>query len=271
MAHRDQLTQQEFSQYRLNPEVIRYIEECRARLGLEKSEMRILDWGCGRGRSVAKLLQAGYDAYGVDIDLDTTELGRPFFGENGFDFDKRVSLIEANGSVSHPDNNFHFIYSLQVLEHVESLETVVAEIHRITHPGGMGLHIFPSQYRPVEGHLFMPFVHWLPKNSVRKMAIRCCAAVGMEPKWQQLDGSTLAEKVNCYYDFSVRHTYYRDYNVVCAEFSKLNFDASFVSLDHPSIQNRPMLNRLRANKSAEAVLNWAVLNFKTVELRTIKN
>ena len=33
------------------------------------------------------------------------------------------------------------------------------------------LHVFPSQYHVVEQHLRMPFVHWLPKNILRKAAI----------------------------------------------------------------------------------------------------
>ena len=270
MAHRDTLTQEEFSRYRLNPEVTRYIEECRASLGLEKSEMRILDWGCGRGRSVAKLLEAGYDAYGVDIDKDTTTLGREFFNENGYDFDKRISLIDAYGTVEYPDNHFHFVYSLQVLEHVASLETVAAEIHRITRVGGMGLHIFPSRFRPIEGHLFMPLVHWLPKNKLRKLAIYSCTAIGIEPKWQQLQGRPLAEKVECYNDYSVNHTFYRNVNDVSSKFAKLNFNTCFVSLDHYAIQNRPLLKKLQTIRPFAATLNWVVLNFKTVELKTIK-
>lgn len=43
------------------------LEEFRKRMGLCPQQMKVLDYGCGSGKSVLWLLERGYDAYGVDI------------------------------------------------------------------------------------------------------------------------------------------------------------------------------------------------------------
>jgi 2-polyprenyl-3-methyl-5-hydroxy-6-metoxy-1,4-benzoquinol methylase len=37
--------------------------------------------------------------------------------------------------------------------------------------------------RLVEAHLFMPFVHWLPKNAAHKWLIGLFVLAGIEPRW----------------------------------------------------------------------------------------
>ena len=63
----DPLTEAEFATFRPNAEVIRYLEETRERLGLQRYEMNVLDWGSGRGEYVAWLRDAGYNAFGAEI------------------------------------------------------------------------------------------------------------------------------------------------------------------------------------------------------------
>ena len=53
MTKHDILTEDEMSQFALNNRIFRYIEYCRDKMNMEKSEMNLLDWGCGRGRAVS--------------------------------------------------------------------------------------------------------------------------------------------------------------------------------------------------------------------------
>ena len=75
----DPLTEAEFTAFRPNAEVIRYLEETRERLGLQRYEMNVLDWGSGRGEYVAWLRDAGYNAFGAEIRRDPTQTVIPFY------------------------------------------------------------------------------------------------------------------------------------------------------------------------------------------------
>ncbi len=115
-------------------------------------ESAILDFGCGRGRHVYEHLDLGYrNIYGYDIrnyvDLrDPADIGH-------FRFDPGERMIE----IPFPDASFDFIYSYSVFEHVMEPELAFREIYRVLKPGGVSLHNFPSRWRPIEPHTFVPF------------------------------------------------------------------------------------------------------------------
>ena len=110
----------------------------------------------------------------------------------------------AHGQTDLPANFFHFVFTHYVLEHVADIEAVTREIARVTAPGGCGFHVYPGQLRPIEPHLFMPFVHWLPKNVTRKWAIAAFVACGIEPRWGWLAAAPVGEKAEAYYQFCNR-------------------------------------------------------------------
>jgi hypothetical protein len=72
--------------------------------------------------------------------------------------------MDPSGRAPFPDGCFHALISYQVLEHIEDLAAAAAEWARLTAGGGAGFHIYPPHFRLVEAHLFMPFVHWLPRT-----------------------------------------------------------------------------------------------------------
>jgi len=53
----------------------------------------------------------------------------------------------------------------QVMEHVEKLEPVLAEMARVLRPGGKVISIFPDNTVWREGHCGIPFLHWFPRES----------------------------------------------------------------------------------------------------------
>jgi len=107
-----------------------------------RGDFKILDWGCGRGRGVLYFLEKGYDAYGVDIDMNTIKKGSPLLREMGYDPNKR--LLMPSGLKKFKDGFFHFIFSEQVFEHVENLGDVVKSQKRLMKTDGLGCHIFPA-------------------------------------------------------------------------------------------------------------------------------
>ena len=120
----DLLTEKEVSSFELDPNLLKVINRYKSENPNLKSEnIRILDWGCGRGKAVLKLLKMGYSAYGVEIDNKVLRKANSVFKANGFDPNKRLLLLDEIKSNS--ENFFDIIFSEQVFEHVKDLDSVI--------------------------------------------------------------------------------------------------------------------------------------------------
>lgn len=112
---------------------------------------RILDFGCGAGKTVYELLDAGYEhAFGFDVQ-NYLRLRSPD-DMTRFAINSRLDL-----RLPYPDNTFDVVLSDQVFEHVKDQMPVFSELHRIMKPGGIAIHAIPGRYRPVEQHVYVPF------------------------------------------------------------------------------------------------------------------
>ncbi len=89
---------------------------------------RILDFGCGPGNLIMRLLKYG-EIYGADISLDALRYCR----------NKRqhyVFQIEEGARVPIRANSFDFVIALDVLEHIEDDFHALLELYRICKVGG---------------------------------------------------------------------------------------------------------------------------------------
>lgn len=112
----------------------------------------ILDFGCGSGRHTYEYLDAGYRGV-VGFDMKDYVALRD-------EADRRHFCFSGSGAsyrIPYPDDSFDFVASTSVFEHVIDQPTAIAEIARVLKPGGATLHVFPSRWRPVEPHIFVPF------------------------------------------------------------------------------------------------------------------
>jgi ubiquinone/menaquinone biosynthesis C-methylase UbiE len=144
---------------------------------------KILDLGCGNGNMVAEYRRAGYRAYGCDMAFKpgphAAELAR-----RGY-----IRLIERDCyRLPFEDREFDFVLSDQVFEHVQNYDETLAEHRRVLKPSGAGLHIMPSRFAPIEGHVFVPLAtivqsYWW---------LRLWAQLGVRTKAQQ--GMSAAER-----------------------------------------------------------------------------
>jgi SAM-dependent methyltransferase len=262
LSYDDPLTEAAFAAFRPNAEVVRYLELTRERLGLDRSQMNVLDWGSGRGEYVSWLRDAGYNAFGAEIRKQAAERGKELLSAHGHDYARVITNISPDGRTDLPADFFHFVFTHYVLEHVADIDAVTKEIARVTAPGGCGFHVYPGKLRPIEPHLFMPFVHWLPKNPTRKWAIAACLACGIEPRWGWLAAAGFATKAQAYYEFCNNETFYRPFHEVRHSFAKRGFVVTPVVAEHPA------LRRLAGLPSAlkRLAVELPVMLFQTVEI-----
>ncbi len=213
---------------------------------------KILDFGCGYGQSTTELISEGFDVWGVDISAAEIERAPREIRD-------RLTVLDEDGRAPFPEGHFDVVYSMTVFEHVADLETAVAEIVRLTAPGGVGAHEWPAKWTPIEPHLRMPFVHWLPKNGIRRAAIHAFIKVGIGPPWppELPKEATRRELAEFEYRYSVARTFYRPFPAVTAAFHRHGFRTEF-----------QRSKRLAKFGPAAPAAEWANREFRTARLVT---
>jgi SAM-dependent methyltransferase len=262
IAHDRVLTEEDQNAFQLRRGLAIGLEAFRQARGASPVEIHVLDYGCGRGRTVFWLLGRGYAACGVDVDARAVENGREFARQRRIDGRNVLSVLDAHGRSAHDDASFDFVMSHQVFEHVPDLGVAAREIARVTKPGGAGLHIYPARFSLFEDHLGMPFVHWLPKNAARRALIRLWVALGVEAKLPSYEGLDARERAEKFHRFTVEQTFYRGCREVKQAFADAGFEVSF-ELAQGVKDRMGILGRL---PGAAALLAWLVSRFAVVSL-----
>jgi ubiquinone/menaquinone biosynthesis C-methylase UbiE len=129
-------------------------------LGIKlNSNSMLLDFGCGAGNLVYQFREMGFNAFGVDIkDYSTISLSAVKIDNLNTLQSDIIQLIDIdNYRIPFEDNTFDFVFSSHVFEHVHNFSEAISEIQRVLKPGGCSLHFFPPKYRPIEGHVYVPF------------------------------------------------------------------------------------------------------------------
>lgn len=131
-----------------------------------KSELRILDHGCGSAATLLYLAARGYtNIYGVDVGGPCECLNRltgEVFGHSAqrfFVYDGQQLPIE--------DGNIDVVLSQEVLEHVgdAQFEAYYSEEVRVLRQGGLSVHSVPHRLVPYDSHSRTWFMHWvLPRT-----------------------------------------------------------------------------------------------------------
>jgi len=267
MSKSQLLSQEEFDSYVFSPRTLHYIEEFRRRNGLQKKELNILDWGCGRGRDVIWLKDHGYNAFGVEVDSTPIRNGLALLQEKGYD-PRSLQLLDDEVKTSFPEGYFHIIFSGQVLEHVAVLGAVASEMARISRIGGIGFHTYPGRRHVLEAHLKMPCVHWLPKNRLREFLIAIYLMFGVDPRWPRLAGLSLSDRAAEYAGYSCSKTFYRTLRETEGCFGARGFSVSFETVNDPRVARH--LGFLMRNGVMKALVNRVLSTFTKVELLLVR-
>jgi len=267
----DKLTEEDMRAFTIRDTLRTYLKLAEKELGIHKQHMKVLDYGCGRGRAVLLLRENGYCAYGVDTDQRCLENGYDLLKERlPRDQKDFLTLVREDGTTSFPDEAFDFVFSEQVFEHVQDLDKVASEINRVSKSGSIGLHCFPAHRRVVEGHFFMPFIHWLPKGKIRKYYIYILVLLGFRPSFPDIKGKKIREKAEYYYVGSVTNTFYRSYRNIQRCFERHGFDVDFATITNKRLNSMFLFRMLKRFALFRLLISWMLHNFVGVVLVTTK-
>jgi SAM-dependent methyltransferase len=100
---------------------------------------RVLDLGCGAGRFLTALKDAGADPVGVEIAEAAAERARATGVE--------VRLVEPDGTLPFGHGEFDLVWCSEVLEHVPDTLGLLHETRRVLKPGGRLLLTVPYHGR----------------------------------------------------------------------------------------------------------------------------
>ncbi len=225
------LEEEELESHPLNPMLEAAITQLTSVRDDESDSLEVLDWGCGRGRTVLALSDRGIRARGVDVDHSSVAAGAAAALRRGLDPSEVLLSMEALALLA--DGSFDLIYSEETLEHVRSLSDVAAEMYRVTRPGGAGLHTFPGSGRFVEPHVRMPIVHWVRSRYWQRFLVGFWLLIGVGPyaHWPELRGRSRAECREILCRYLSDKTWYRDIDDVRETFRVVGFDTS-VEVSH---------------------------------------
>jgi SAM-dependent methyltransferase len=145
-----------------------YLLDLAFKLHQEVPGLRFLDYGCGKGELAEAGRRMGLDAHGADIFYAANPESREDLRAKGALGNYIHEIIDQRTPFE--NNSFDVVVSNMVFEHVEDLEAVSTEIHRILRPGGYLIAGFPTLECWREGHIGIPFAHWFGKGSKARHA-----------------------------------------------------------------------------------------------------
>lgn len=94
---------------------------------------RALDLGCGNGKTVSALIQAGADVTGIDFSDSAVE-----YCQEKFSGSARFAVADCT-SLPFPDRSFDIVTAVHIFEHLDDVQLLktVSEVRRVLVPGGV--------------------------------------------------------------------------------------------------------------------------------------
>ena len=111
----------------------------------------------------------------------------------------------------------------------------------------------------------MPFVHWLPKNNLRKKLIHLFVLTGRMPKWTHLKSKTNAERTEDVFRYTVEKTHYRPYRTIEKWFRESGFTVKLETIVDSS-DRRKIYDRLLNYPIFTPIVRHVLLSFERIAL-----
>ena len=151
-----------------------YYPEVLNRLGLASGTL--LEMGSGEADFLAYAAQnsnltvKGFDVYEhAGRDGERSNRVKAKLQDAGLEEDAYLWLSNRD-PLPFEDCSIDAVVSLQTIEHVEDIDKLFAEAHRLLVPGGLALHYFPSAEMFVDPHSGVPLAHRHPEMRRRLLS-----------------------------------------------------------------------------------------------------
>lgn len=132
------------------------------------SGKRGLDIGFGNGVTLATFARGGAQMSGVEVSKDLFLFAEKVVADYAVPAD--LHLYDGE-QFPFEDETFDFIYSVSVLEHVSSPESVLKQAARVLKKGGVFYLAFPNRFFPKETHTGLWFISYLPASLASRIAV----------------------------------------------------------------------------------------------------
>lgn len=149
----------------IQPVRTKYIKQCIDEMKLDSIES--LDIGCGGGILSEELASFSDSVCGIDISEASLATAKEHALEQNLTINYQQAFAEK---LPFPENSFNLITCCDVLEHVDNVDQVIAEVSRVLRPGG--IFIYDTINRTVMSYLSVikiaqdfPLTRFAPKNA----------------------------------------------------------------------------------------------------------
>ena len=156
--------------------------------------VRVLDAGCGDGGLLLVLherlpaLHPGvrFDLFGFDVSDSAVQESGYLSGAlaslheraPGVDWNERIRVVGSTEPWPFDPEQFDYVLSNQVLEHVADHAHFFSAMRRVLRTGGSSIHLCPLRHVLYEPHLHMPPVHWIREYDSLRSAILWASRLG---------------------------------------------------------------------------------------------
>lgn len=249
-----------------------YVVDTALRFMKSQSRPRLLDFGCGGAQVLAKALQSGIDAWGVDrFAPDWNEL----LAKPSPEVISRVLTLDDSGKLPFPDGHFEVVAANMVFEHIDDFSGPLSEIRRVLVPNGHVLLIFPTMELWHENHVGLPFAHRFAKGStLRRRYMFAAHKAGLGRSREDLPRQMWVANMERALDDM---TFYKTYRAVRYAIRRGGFAIEeTLEADHLAYRSlrtlrSPALSRLMHHPVARPVFNYlgSRLLFRVLHLRPV--
>ena len=131
--------------------------------GLESTDTKILDIGCGAGFFCNLAAQKKFQVSGVDLSDDALQVA------GKFDSTKTANYVKSDArKTPFADASFDIVVSLDFLEHIDQPHLVIKEASRVLRPGGLFFfHTFSRNF--LSYLVVIKGVEWFVKNTPQNL------------------------------------------------------------------------------------------------------
>ena len=117
------------------------------------SNAQMLDIGCNTGPMLIPLRERGYDIVGIDISTDDVQQAERYLSDLHLPAGR---LSVADGTrLPFRDQSFDAILLVDILEHTDTPDRIVAETRRLLRPGGIAIATVPWAFHPYVRYTFL--------------------------------------------------------------------------------------------------------------------